>query len=547
MSDEVEIIDLSDGESNHGPPSKLPKIEIDLIDGDSNNGPPLKIPKIEKDPSDEESKIENGSISPVENGEPSSIHKKTARKKMSSFTPKLEPTETITLDDDKEAKNNAPKHAQYGEIDSKVKQFLNEILGYVNNVEHATIKKKLTKRLTWIEQVPPKIKLHGFVEKLASLVEKVIRKPNSVWDITKELIDEFDRYKPGSVIPIPSNGAEKVVESSNEDKYKEQKRKSHLKKLTKALRQCNREILRLEQAECDLDDEEDSAYIRLGKYKKRFMTIQKKINNLEGMKTSFGRACDKKFKTEASRVPEVNNRIQDLVNKERRFPDYHDIVKIYQTVVDDKGLDYTKTELTHKAKETFVQVGRHLKDRRYRDDMDVIDSYIPDDQNEEEPPEKDSSELRSILEENDKAAKKRLDEVVNEFAEKQETQKEEPKEVDDDEPESSKEEDDGEEEEDQEDQDDIEIVDDDDIPDFDENQEDQGDLEIDDGELDTGNNENSEHDIDLDAESDHDIDLDENGDGDSIVIEGDGDSIIIEEDDQNGQGSSHQNISEEDY
>ena len=51
--------------------------------------------------------------------------------------------ELFALGEDKEAKNNAPKHAQYEEIDSKVKQFLNEILGYVNNVEHATIKKKL--------------------------------------------------------------------------------------------------------------------------------------------------------------------------------------------------------------------------------------------------------------------------------------------------------------------------------------------------------------------------------------------------------------------
>ena len=37
--------------------------------------------------------------------------------------------------------------------------------------------------------------------------------------------------------------------------------------------------------------------------------------------------------------------------------------------------------------------------------MANIDSYIPDDQNEENPPENDSPELRSILEENDRDQK----------------------------------------------------------------------------------------------------------------------------------------------
>merc|ERR1711971_209613 len=244
------------------------------------------------------------------------------------------------------------------------------------------------------------------------------------------------------------------TESSNDDKYKEQKRRSHVKKLNKALRQCNREILKLEEAECDLDDEEawgdNSVYIRISKYKKRLITLQKKINNLEGMKTSFGRACDKKFKTEASRIPEVNQKIQDVVNKERRFPDYHDVMKIYKSVCEERSLDYSKQELSHKARETFVEVGRNLKNRRYRDDMDVMESYIPEDKNEEEPPEKDSVELRSILEQNDKTAKESLDKVINGFAEKSEVEKETAQEVADDAPESSKEVDDGDEDDNEE-------------------------------------------------------------------------------------------------
>merc|ERR1711934_774916 len=107
-------------------------------------------------------------------------------------------------------------------------------------------------------------------------------------------------------------------------------------------------------------------------------------------------------------------------------------------------------ELSHKARETFVEVGRNLKNRRYRDDMDVMESYIPEDKNEEEPPEKDSFELRSILEQNDKTAKESLDKVINGFAEKSEVEKETAQEVADDAPESSKEDDGGDEDDNEE-------------------------------------------------------------------------------------------------
>ena len=85
--------------------------------------------------------------------------------------------------------------------------------------------------------------------------------------------------------------------------------------------------------------------------------------------------------------------------------------------------------------------------------MDVMESYIPEGKNEEEPPEKDSVELRSILEQNDKTAKERLDKVINGFAEKSEVEKETAQEVEDDAPESSKEEDDGEEDDNEEEDD----------------------------------------------------------------------------------------------
>ena len=94
----------------------------------------------------------------------------------------------------------------------------------------------------------------------------------------------------------------------------------------------------------DMDDE-DSNYIKLDRFKKRYIKIQKTIAELRQQKFSSSRACDKKFSTEASRIPEINQRIQDLVNKDRKFPDFHDIFKICKDVYESKNLSYSNNSL----------------------------------------------------------------------------------------------------------------------------------------------------------------------------------------------------------
>ena len=100
----------------------------------------------------------------------------------------------------------------------------------------------------------------------------------------------------------------------------------------------------------DLDDE-DSNYIKLGRYKKRYMALKRQTDKLKNMKTSLGRKSDKKFHSESSRIPMVNERVQDLINKERRFPDFHDILTIYKDVCEKNNLGYSTSKLTDMGKD----------------------------------------------------------------------------------------------------------------------------------------------------------------------------------------------------
>ena len=88
--------------------------------------------------------------------------------------------------------------------------------------------------------------------------------------------------------------------------------KKHIAKLEKALLQCHKAIRKLEETEVDFDaDEEevDSAYIKLSRYRQRCVKIYKKIAELKGNAKTLGRKQEKRLKFAGSRIPDINNKI----------------------------------------------------------------------------------------------------------------------------------------------------------------------------------------------------------------------------------------------
>lgn len=342
-------------------------------------------------------------------------------------------------------------HPQFEEIQSQSNAYLREIRCYVNNVEHDKIKAKILKRLKYVEEVPSSTDLDALLERLKFYTEKVTQRPNDVFEITKKVFDHFDNFKGASSSTSngqSSNGQnqtngstasnqiqEQPRELSNEEAYKAQKRKAHIKKLTRAAKQCAKAIKKLEEEEMSLEDldDEDSNYIKIDRYKKRLIKIEKEIAKLREERLYFGLQRDKKFTTEASRIPEVNQQIQKLINESRKFPDYHDILGIYKTVSKEKNLQYSTSNLSDMAKDTFHTVGRQLKNRRLMDDNNVLEAYLPEDQEHEA----ESPELKACLDQNNQVAVKNFNKVFDEFAEKQIQLKEEPKEVTNETPDNS--------------------------------------------------------------------------------------------------------------
>ena len=268
-------------------------------------------------------------------------------------------------------------------LDIYIGLFESEWMKHLTSSECEKVKKKLDKRFAAISnQYKPSKVLREF---LLLKTKCITKEPRKVFPVIKEVLDELTKYGQKDSLPVSKLNEGPVAKKrlklttcldaqnelddslsgmtakdlpkyyiQNEDSdsaSKESftveqllKRKRHINKLERALKACGKEIKRCEEEELSLSDMEDenSGYLRVSRYKARYMKIYRKIAQLRKLDSSLQRKQDKKFKTEASRIPEINSRIETLVNKNKSFPDYADVLKLYEKHYQENSLNIEK-------------------------------------------------------------------------------------------------------------------------------------------------------------------------------------------------------------
>lgn len=194
-------------------------------------------------------------------------------------------------------------------------------------------------------------------------------------------------------IPCSSKGS-KTPEDDNpaSSKLKKKPSKHHVVKLKKALKQCQKEIEKLEVKEVDFENEDDDTYLRVSRYKSKMVQIYKKLADIEGREANMGRQTDKTFKFKGTRYPEINQKISRFVNKrkdrgEEYFPDYKDVLTIFEKCNEAHGLGLTGRGMAHEAEEAFKTIGRMLQKRRVDDDHMIMLSYLSEGEADVDPAE----------------------------------------------------------------------------------------------------------------------------------------------------------------
>lgn len=156
-------------------------------------------------------------------------------------------------------------------------------------------------------------------------------------------------------------------ESESEEDYEDNEdsnnstnsNKAHqFKKLLRAMKKCKLIIKKLEEAEVNFDDENDSSYIKVERYKQRMVELYNKICKLTGENADAGRAYLRPKHINTTRIVSVDQAITNFINhkitKRRQsektgvftndliFPDYRDILQCISRCNEAKNLGLDK-------------------------------------------------------------------------------------------------------------------------------------------------------------------------------------------------------------
>ncbi|XP_034286786.2 death domain-associated protein 6 isoform X2 [Pantherophis guttatus] len=202
--------------------------------------------------------------------------------------------------------------------------------------------------------------------------------------------------------------------------------KRQIRYLENLLRVYANEIQRLQEQELDLAelDSQDSAYLQESRLKRRLMHVFKRLCQLKDCSSLTGRVIEQRIPYRGTRYPEVNRRIERLINQPEAFPDFADILKVVQKASARHSLGLPKRQMEVMAADAFRDVGAQLQQRRRLDLVYNFGSHLTDQYRPNTDPALGDVELARHLQRNQALGVQRLEEVITQFAQLQDKSEE---------------------------------------------------------------------------------------------------------------------------
>lgn len=183
------------------------------------------------------------------------------------------------------------------------------------------IDRKLVK---YYQSVNPKfVNSKSFRKTVSEATRSVEAKPNLVYVTINGLVEELKTRRDNSKIMVVDDPDPNPNETITGDEKKDLK----VRNLSKALHILKRKIARLEEAEVDFNDEENSLYLMAERCKKRAWAIYEKICDLTGESKDAQRLVKKPIRFRDSPYREFNRTLEAFVNKTNSFPDMFDVMR----------------------------------------------------------------------------------------------------------------------------------------------------------------------------------------------------------------------------
>ncbi|XP_074654149.1 uncharacterized protein LOC141908160 [Tubulanus polymorphus] len=220
----------------------------------------------------------------------------------------------------------------------------------------------------------------------------------------------------------PENtGNDENIEASSASNSKKKGSRRQIEKLETLLEAIHKKIKKLQEKELSLDDldKEDNSHILEHKLAQRFTKCWTKLCEIKGRDIHVGRISDRKFKFNGTRFREINKLLARFINNTKSFPDYHDVKRVISKSNKKYNLGLNASKIQALAREAFTDIGDRLQKRRQQDFVSDFGCELTDQVRTEADPAIYNLELRRQLDQNKKAGKMKLDDVINKFARKQ--------------------------------------------------------------------------------------------------------------------------------
>ncbi|XP_011141623.1 probable GPI-anchored adhesin-like protein PGA55 isoform X2 [Harpegnathos saltator] len=225
----------------------------------------------------------------------------------------------------------------------------------------------------------------------------------------------------------------KVIKLDEDDNSVEIDKKRKIKTILMAMKKCDLRIKKFETAEVDFNEDADSNYIKMERYKQRMVELYSKLCELTDDNADAGRSYLRPKHISTTQIVAVDQAISNFINskisKQNRlkkrgaftnnliFPDYRDILECVNRCNIKRNLGLDKRKLKHMAKKAFTELGEYLQRARRNDYWDTFSLYL---ENAEEDPALKDKELASKLAVNRSEGDKRLAAVFEKYRKKQE-------------------------------------------------------------------------------------------------------------------------------
>ncbi|XP_017790151.1 PREDICTED: FK506-binding protein 5-like [Habropoda laboriosa] len=246
-----------------------------------------------------------------------------------------------------------------------------------------------------------------------------------------------DSVVPSTLCSNTSHNSNSVTNDNTEEEDVKQgptQRKINL--ILKTMKKCEVYIKKLEMSEVEFDDECNSNYIKLEKYKYRMVELYNKYCEYIGENADAGRQYLRPKHFSTTGIVAVDHAITSFINskiskrnkfkkigafaKALIFPDYNDILKciIKCNELHNLGLDNKKQQQI--AKKAFIELGEYLQRCRRNDYWDTFSLFL---ENQDDDPALKDSVLAEKLMQNKKDGEKKLSNIFQEYVKKQEEMK----------------------------------------------------------------------------------------------------------------------------